>query len=376
MKKILIIENSDGVTGAFKSIYNNINLLQQELEFIFVIPKQTRTIQLLKQSNIRFLEFKLVELRRHWRSLFYIFWLIINARKINNFLKKEGINMVHINDLYNMLGVVLKMINPKLRIIYHVRLLKNSYVQLLYKYWQRSILRYGDQIICVSQAVQKDFPTSKKVTVIHDNMGHVPEISEENRAATNNEEQINLLCVANFTRGKGQDLIVEAFQKAFQQDKRLRLRFVGDTLQLQKNEEFRKELQERIRQYGLGEVTQFVGFQKDMSELYERASIVLQFSMSESFSMVCLEAMFYEKPLICSDCGGPAELTDQGKYGLLLPTGDIDALTKGILQLAQNKEKRVALAQSARKHAMEVFHPQKLSQELKEVYLDANCGCS
>ena len=52
--------------------------------------------------------------------------------------------------MYNMLGVCLKIIHPNIRLIYHVRLRKTSYVEPLYNIWVLLIKKFADEVICVS----------------------------------------------------------------------------------------------------------------------------------------------------------------------------------------------------------------------------------
>ena len=55
---------------------------------------------------------------------------------------------------------------------------------------------------------------------------------------------------------------------------------------------------------------------------------MLNFSESESFSMTCLESLYYGTPLIATDSGGPAELFKHGESGHLVPNRDVQAMAK------------------------------------------------
>jgi glycosyltransferase involved in cell wall biosynthesis len=46
--------------------------------------------------------------------------------------------------------------------------------------------------------------------------------------------------------------------------------------------------------------------------------------------------------IVSSDCDfGPREILENGKYGILFPTGDLNALKKGILKSIKNEERIV-----------------------------------
>ena len=55
-------------------------------------------------------------------------------------------------------------------------------------------------------------------------------------------------------------------------------------------------------------VVHFDGFAANTEVAMKGHDMVLNFSEAESFSLTCLDALYYGVPLIATDCGGPAEL--------------------------------------------------------------------
>lgn len=67
-------------------------------------------------------------------------------------------------------------------------------------------------------------------------------------------------------------------------------------------------------------------------DLMSRAACVVVPSLwPEPFGLVALEAQRLGTPVVASRVGGLAELVDDGKTGILVPPGDVQALVNGIL---------------------------------------------
>ncbi|HEY3430726.1 MAG TPA: glycosyltransferase family 4 protein, partial [Cyclobacteriaceae bacterium] len=106
----------------------------------------------------------------------------------------------------------------------------------------------------------------------------------------------------------------------------------------------------------------------DVEQLMKSVDVVLNFSESESFSLTCLEALFYGTPLIATDCGGPAELFENEISGLLVPNRDAQAMTAAMVKLSLDQKSREAFSQAGKKFATEKFHIEKSARILESLY--------
>jgi glycosyltransferase involved in cell wall biosynthesis len=93
----------------------------------------------------------------------------------------------------------------------------------------------------------------------------------------------------------------------------------------------RAELDALCRELGISEVVDFVGFRDNPLPWFRRADAFVLSSRSEGFGNVLVEAMACGTPAIATNCPyGPAEILENGKYGLLVPPENPHALAKAM----------------------------------------------
>ncbi len=365
LNKVLIIENSPAFTGAFKSIFQVTRELSSKNEFIYVIPKGSKNKSPLEKASFKVIELHFIEIAKSLSILRYLPQLLINTLKIKTLIKKNRIDIVHINDLYNMIGVLQKIINPNIKLVYHVRLLSNSYARKIYPVWKMLIERYADEIICVSKSVASNF-SKEKTTIIYDTISHVDVKQNKERGSKN--DVITILYLANYIPGKGHKQAIEAYHKALPNIGNTQLIFFGGTLNKAKNQRFKQSLIQLTHDLDLSDNIVFNDFAKDPEDEIIKSDLMLNFSESESFSMTTLEALLYGTPIIATNCGGPSEIIENGKSGILVPVNDIDAMATAIVKLVNNPELRNSIIIEGTKRVNSKFNFDGQIKYLQGIY--------
>lgn len=366
--RVLIIENSKAYTGAFKSIFAFSEYLSDRFEFFYCLPSDSQVRKLISKNLITI---PFLELRKSlWVVMLYLPYLLLNSIRIHRFCKRQDISIIHVNDLYNLCGIIIKFLRPSYKVVYHIRLMRGSYVGFFYDIWLRLALKHADHVIYVSNAVKKsiaDRYVKTKVTIIYD---AIPEHENYPDEILHPHLKIKLLYLANYISGKGQNYALQAFKIAKDKLQNCLLVFAGGDMGLEKNKKYKLELLDLATELGIENSVQFTDFVSDSELLIKTSDILLNFSESESFSMTCLEAMFYGTPVIASDSGGPADLIENEITGLLVPNRNINIMAEAIVRLSSDTQLRSRLAISAKLRAKTKFSLKKSAESLAVVYND------
>jgi len=117
-----------------------------------------------------------------------------------------------------------------------------------------------------------------------------------------------------------------------------------------------------------GRVT-FLGFQSDIRPILAAADVLVVPSYEEPFGIVILEAMAVGTPVVAVAAGGPLDVIEDGKTGLLVPAGDISALARAIERLSNDTLLRNAMVAAASRHVRIEFSFDSLSTHLQSFYV-------
>ncbi len=354
------------ITGAFRSIQGFIQSLGHRVLVYYAVPEGCWTdIEGIPANRINKLNF--LEISRNLKVVWYIPQLLINTLKLRSVLKRNSIQVVHVNDLYNMVGVCLKILHPSIKLVYHVRLRRFSYAQSLFGIWVWALKVFADVIVCVSHTVERDLGiSSQKVEVIYDvisNLWHA-----EAKYLNRSPDEVLFLYVGNYIPGKGQDYALRAFEIANKEIKHIKLKFIGSTGSISNNENYLYRLKEFAQNKGLEEFVEFRNRSINISSEMAASDVILNFSESESFSMVCLEALASKRAIIATRSGGPEEIIRHNVNGVLVENRDVVAMAEAIVKLGSDPKLREKLSKNAYIDFDSKFSLSTLSDRLYSVY--------
>jgi tyrosine-protein phosphatase YwqE/glycosyltransferase involved in cell wall biosynthesis len=202
--------------------------------------------------------------------------------------------------------------------------------------WMPRLIRWfypwADGIVAVSEGVADDLAREAKIPRDRIRVIYNPIVTPElwTKALTPLEhpwfgpgQPPVILAVGRLTAQKDFPALIKAFAQV-QNDHSARLLILGEG-------EDRPALEALIDQSGLKETVELPGFVINPYPYMAQAHTFVLSSLWEGLPGALIEAMFCGTRLIATDCpSGPKEILQDGRYGLLVPVGDVEALGRAI----------------------------------------------
>jgi glycosyltransferase involved in cell wall biosynthesis len=107
---------------------------------------------------------------------------------------------------------------------------------------------------------------------------------------------------------------------------------------------------------------------QQLSDWYRKADILVVPSWYEPFGMVILEGMLHGIAIAASAVGGPMEILDHGRTGLLFPARDSKGLAEAILRLVRDRNCRLRIGAAGAREVREKWLWHRVIEKMRRVY--------
>jgi glycosyltransferase involved in cell wall biosynthesis len=225
---------------------------------------------------------------------------------------------------------------------------------------QRESYERLDKIVCVSSQVKQAFEqklfTGKKLVVKYNPVDSelVIKKSKEN-CEINKPNKILLGTIGRLTTEKGYDRLLKVAKKLKSDGINFELWILGEGQK-------RSEMEQYIVDNYLCDSVKLMGFQTNPYKYIKMFDLFVCSSRAEGFSLAIAEALILGIPVLSTDCAGPNELLDFGKYGKVVMNNEI-GLYEGIKSLIINK----SLLNEYRKKSLERKDDFEFGSSIKEI---------
>lgn len=160
---------------------------------------------------------------------------------------------------------------------------------------------------------------------------------------------------ARLNREKGQEDLLQAMLPILERDRRVGLVLAGRENPAHNG--VSESIARAAREHGVGARVRLLGHRRDVPRLLDGLDIFAHPSRREPFGLALLEAMAHGLPVVAWREGGPAEIVADGETGLLVPPGEIAALTSALDTLLTDEGLRAAMGARGRRRAAVAFDP-------------------
>jgi glycosyltransferase involved in cell wall biosynthesis len=295
------------------------------------------------------------------------------AWQLSRECKKRGIDLIHAQYLReNYTALWSRIFNPRVRVMYTSHFIMSN--NFILRVFNRILTPFEANVIAVcnkgKEMLISNGLSAKKISVIFN--GVDPKLwSEPVKPALREELGIAsgdfmILSAARFADDKGHHYLIDAMAELKKITSRpFKLVLAGDGPLLE-------DRKKQVSELGLEKDVYFIGFRKDMKNLFYSADLYINSSRHEALSFLMLEVLASGLPLIATDMGGNSDIiNEQTKCGILVKYEDSRQLAETVLKVMEDDNLREELKANAFKAINERFNLDKITEDTYKLYLDS-----
>jgi mannosyltransferase len=263
-----------------------------------------------------------------------------------------------------MAGLLLRALGWPLKLVF------TSAAQRHHTWTTRALLRRMDAVIATSDASASYLKVPHTV-IMHgiDTARYAPPADRAAAfAATGLPGRYAIGCFGRVRAQKGTDVFVEAMCRLLPKFPDFCAVIVGGVTADQRA--FENQLKEQVAAAGLSQRVRFLG-ELPIDEVplwYQRVLIYAFTSRNEGFGLTLLEAMAAGNALVAARAGAAEKVVRDGETGILVPTGDADAMAAALEPLMRDPANAAAMGQRARDSVVAEFGVDAEAAKIADVY--------
>lgn len=222
--------------------------------------------------------------------------------------------------------------------------------RMVFRLSMRALMPFADARVGVSGGVARDLETLASlplgaVQTVFNPVTGIPAVPDDlllipdTAHAWVSSPHKKVIAIGTLKSAKRFDRLLQAFVRLQQRDARLLI--LGEGTE-------RENLETLARRLAISDRVSMPGFVKNPSRFLRAANLFVLSSDYEGLPTVLIEALEQGLPVVSTDCpSGPREILEDGRYGTLVPVGDVDALAKAMEDALVREHDREALKRRA-----------------------------
>ena len=292
-------------------------------------------------------------------------WL--NARLLAHIIDREEIDVLHLHWTKDLpLAIMAKLLSkrrPKVVQSRHMTMTRfkdDFYHRFLYKNLDGMLAVTAQVKSQIEKFIPEDIRPKTEVLYIGAEQPELilPEERTARRTALGIEEVFTVGIVGRIEPQKGQHLLLKAVKTLHQNGLNAKALIVGHAMD---------ELYLQRLKNDYTDIAVFTGFTNEAQTLMQLCDVVVLATENETFGLVLIEAMMCGVCVVASDSGGPLEIIDDRKNGLLFKTFDSDDLESKLKILYNDVDTRQRYAIAGRIKSLEIFESEKQFKQMFKI---------
>ena len=376
MNILFIASDNNNASGAFLSMVKLNSMLNtySDVNTSIILPCKGTGEDLLKKEHLQYHTIRSfpwivpVEKQNSISTKMKIFvknFLNIPAIiRLMFVIKKQNVDIVHVNTSYSYVGAVAGKVTGT-PVIWHLRefLEEDQNNKIANRKKGYALINYSKRIVAISNSIYKKYFKifdKDKLVCIYNGIDK-KKFYVSNKTIFQNEN-INLIIVGGLYKKKGQLELCKACKIILDKGiQNFHLQIVGDGDEEQKLKEYIKENQ-------LDSCSTLLGKQSNVEKLYRSADIAFMCSKAEAFGRVTVEAMLSGCLVIGANTAATEELIEHNATGLLYQQGSAEDLAEKIEYAITHKDEMRKIAAAGRKFAVQNMTAEKNAENIYALY--------
>jgi len=291
----------------------------------------------------------------------WLFYMIIVNIRLFIVVLRERPQIIHANSSKAVLAAASAKILSPGKIIWHMRDLRISRLRA------KICGCLSSKIIAVSRAVKSRLTElsikPELIEVIYNGI-------DTGSIKIKEKEQNDSIIFANigqFVSWKKQILFIEAAERFLRQGGKANFLLIGDDI-FARDGKYKQQLIKKAAISPYAQNIKIIGWRDNLEPLWPKIDCLVHTADAEPFGRVIIEAMANGVPIIATAAGGPVEIIDNGRTGLLFGPDDIEGVFAAMKTISEDMELRQNLAVNGRQHVIFNFQAGKTAGKIVKLY--------
>jgi glycosyltransferase involved in cell wall biosynthesis len=247
--------------------------------------------------------------------------------------------------------------------------------QMAFSKIRLKLIRRVTRWVALTEEMKRELLTlgipEERVRIIH-NSTDIPEAKSfdpENKAILREKLGLGLnrigVYVGRLSEEKNLDVLIDAWARVNEKFPDASLLLLGAGGDFRNVED---QLKDQVKRLGLEGTVRFLGHVANAKDYVLTSDVFVLPTRTEGMSNALVEALACGATIISTDIPANQEICSHEKNALLVPVGDVDALTDAILRVFGSSELSLRLGQTARSNAVAELSVERMVDRYVDLY--------
>ncbi len=359
--QVLLVNLEGRISGAEQSLLLLYRYLRSDLNISVSCPSPGPLSSKLNQLRGRVYSISSPPRKSHCVLYLLLYFMLVSLQIIRIVFKTRPA-IIHANNLKAAIASIPAAFLSRRKLICHARDLSDVYPAC------KICSFFCCRIIAVSNSV-KDFllqqgVKASKIDVIYNGT------EVNNQSKIQNESHRRTFTFANigqFVPWKKQYLFIEAAEHFTSRGGVAQFLLIGNDI-FGRDKKYKAELLKQIKNIASAAKVIWVDWVSDTEKFWPKIDCLVHTAEREPFGRVIIEAMAHKVPVIAINRGGPGEIIEHGRTGLLVSEANPEELSSAMLTISCNKKLAESLLDSGYEEVVSHFTADKTAADNKQIY--------